>query len=74
MGYANRYYEDCFLQGRAGGTGDEFMEPREQWSKTVWEPMISIAARNIKHSAILPRLIRSTKALPLPTHHTWNVS
>jgi hypothetical protein len=34
---ANRYSEECFY--RVGGTGDEFMEPRERWPEKVWEPL-----------------------------------
>jgi hypothetical protein len=40
VGCANCYSEECFLQGRAGDTGDEFKEPRMQEPKKVWEPLI----------------------------------
>jgi hypothetical protein len=28
---ANRYSEEFFLQGMAGGSGDKFMEPTGRW-------------------------------------------
>jgi hypothetical protein len=37
---ANRYSEECFLLGRVGGTGVEFMEPRGRWPEKVLEPLI----------------------------------
>jgi hypothetical protein len=40
VGCVNHYYEEYFLEGRAGGTGNEFVEPRGRWSKSVWEPLI----------------------------------
>jgi hypothetical protein len=42
VGCANHYSEGYFLKGRAGGTGDEFMEPRGQWPEKVWEPPLYI--------------------------------
>jgi hypothetical protein len=36
----NRYSGECFLWGRVGGTGDEFMEPRGRWPEKVWEPLL----------------------------------
>jgi hypothetical protein len=40
VGCVNRYSEECFLQGREGGTGDEFMAPRGRWPEKVWEPLV----------------------------------
>jgi hypothetical protein len=35
VGSANCYSEEYFLQGRARGIGDEFMEPSGRWAENV---------------------------------------